>query len=124
MKVLIVEESAELSALWSRHLKRQGAEVVRRARPEDAFDVVSKHCFDVIVLQMQPDADAAIALINHAQFANEQTRVVCVARDGFFSDSTLFSISANACLMLDSRTKPEDLAAIVDYYGGSVAAMN
>lgn len=125
MKVLVVEENADLSKLWCRHLERQGAVVVQIAHADDAFVAVSRTRYDVIVLQMQSDAAAAIALINHAQFAHPNTQVICVAKNGFFSDGTLFSMSSNACTMIDEGTKPEDLAAIVDYYGGqSVAVMN
>ena len=45
-----------------------------------------------------------------------EARVIFVTNTTFFSDGSIFAHSPNACAYVPAATRPEDLAAMVDYY--------
>ena len=117
MKVLIVESNPELTKLWSGHLERQGAEVEHAATEVAAVDWLRIRDFDIIVLDLVVEGGSAFAVADYASYCRPAARVIFVTNTSFFSDGSIFQHIPNACAFLPSATAPEDLAAVIDYYG-------
>ena len=116
MNVLIVESEADLAQLWKRHLCRQGASVAIAQSQAEAIAHLSHQDVDVVVLDLVISGGSAFAVADYASFRRPETRVIFVTSTSFFSDGSIFAHSPNACAYVPSGTRPEDLAAMVDYY--------
>jgi DNA-binding response OmpR family regulator len=117
MKVLIVESNPELAKLWAGHLERQGADVLVVAGETDAIDAIRAEQVDVMVLDLVLEEGSAFAVADFASYSQPAARVIFVTNTSFFSDGSIFQHIPNACAFLPSATAPEDLAAVIDYYG-------
>ena len=121
MKVLIVESTDELAQLWRRHLERQGAEVFIARSGDQAVEMISDIGFDVIILDLILAEGSALAVADYALFRMPETSVIYVTDTSFFSDGSIFSVSANARAFVPTRTPPADLAAMVAHDGRAAA---
>lgn len=117
MKVLIVESSPELGRVWQRHLERQGMSVRLEYGQSGAAAALSAQCFAVIILNLVLTEGSALAVADLASYRHPQTQVIFVTNTSFFSDGSVFALSANARAFVQSDTPPEDLAAMVEHYG-------
>jgi CheY-like chemotaxis protein len=117
MDVLIVESSGELAHLWQRHLERQGASVTIAASGDAAVAQLTGSPFDVIILDLVLAHGSALAVADYAQFRLPDSSVIFVTDTSFFSDGSIFALSANARALVQTSTPPEDLAAMVAHYG-------
>lgn len=122
MKVLIVESSRELSALWRRHLERLGAVVAIAHDQDSATTLLQRRDFSIMVLDLVLDHGSALAVADFASYRRPDCRVIFVTNTSFFSDGSIFRHCANACAYLQSQTEPADLAAMVEHYAGQRAA--
>ncbi|SIT78359.1 response regulator transcription factor [Pontibaca methylaminivorans] len=116
MQVLIVESEPELGRLWQRHLERQGALVTLVHDQEAAILALCRSDFEIIVLDLVLGDGSALAISDFASYRRPEARVIFVTNTSFFSDGSIFAHSANACAYVQSRTPPEDLAAMVEHY--------
>ena len=124
MRVLIVENNQDLGGIWKKHLERQDAEVHLETDEEGAVRFLTQNSVDVIVLNLDLDSVAALAVADYAAYRRPEAKVVVVTASSFFSDGSIFAHSANACACLPAHTAPEDLATLVTYHGqiGAAAA--
>ncbi|MGC1503235.1 MAG: response regulator [Sulfitobacter sp.] len=117
MKVLIVESRSELGTLWQRHLERQGMHVSCVTTQNAATDHIAENPVDLIILDLMIEGGSALAVSDFADMRQPDARVIFVTNTSFFSDGSIFGLAANARAFLPSGTPPEDLAAMVEYYG-------
>ena len=117
MNVLIVESCSELGQLWQRHLERLGMQVVLRATQDDAIAYLSENDPQIIILNLVLEEGAALAVADFANYRMPEARVIFVTNTSFFSDGSIFAHAANARAFVPMGTPPEDLAAMVEYYG-------
>ncbi|SLN17541.1 Response regulator receiver domain protein [Aquimixticola soesokkakensis] len=120
MDVLIVESNADLGMLWSRHLERLSMTTTLVASQSEAIAKLQTHTFRMIVLDLDLEEGAAIAIADFANYRHPDTKVVFVTNTSFFSDGSIFQHMANACAFLPAQVAPKDLAAIVHYHGNKV----
>ncbi|WP_299407986.1 response regulator [uncultured Roseobacter sp.] len=118
MKVLIVESQNDLATLWQRHLERMGMTVARASGQVDAINHLSTHQTDVIIMDLMLGDGSALAVADYASYRLPDARVIFVTNTSFFSDGSIFRHATNACAFVQSATPPEDLAAMVEHYGG------
>lgn len=116
MRVLIVESDPDLGRIWSRHLKRLGAVVTLTPTQAAAIHALRMDAFDVIVLNLVLQDGAALAIADFASYRHPKARVIFVTNTSFFSDGSIFNVSANACAFVPTCTPPEDLAAMVEHF--------
>ena len=64
---------------------------------------------------------AEVSVAEIAAFRQPDASVIFVTRDRFFSDGSVFALSSNARAMVSPDTPLDDLAAIVEHYGGPVS---
>ena len=117
MQVLIVESTADLAALWKRHLERQEMTVAVAHGSERAVSMIATQPFDVIILDLVLRDGSALAVADYAQYRQPDTKVIFVTDTGFFSDGSIFSMTPNARAFVPTLTRPDDLAAMVAHYG-------
>lgn len=117
MRVLIVQSNANLGQLWCRHLERLQATVTVVQTGAQALSLVDSDTFDVIVLDLVLEEGSALTVADFAEFRQPNANVVFVTDTTFFSDGSIFNHSANARAFIQTATPPQDLAAIVHYYG-------
>lgn len=118
MHVLIVESDADLGNVWRRHLERAGKRVTLVATQEEAVAEISARDFSIIVLDLVIKDGSAFAVADYAGFRRPEVKVIFVTRQSFFSDGSIFHHASNACAMVQPDTRPDDLDAVVDHYGG------
>ncbi|WP_116131262.1 response regulator [Tropicimonas sp. IMCC34043] len=118
MQVLIVESNKDLGWVWKRHLERSGQSVTLAQSQEEAVDVVCGADLDVIILDVVLEEGSAFAIADYASYHSPRTKVVFVTNTTFFSDGSIFQIAPNACAYLRTATPPEDLALMVEHFGG------
>lgn len=119
MRVLIVQSNANLGQLWRRYLERLHATVTVVQTGAQALSLVDSDAFDVIVLDLVLEEGSALTVADFAEFRQPDANVVFVTDTTFFSDGSIFNHSANARAFIQTATPPQDLAAIVHYYGSS-----
>ena len=122
VRVLIVQSNADLGAVWSGHLERQGISVTLALTADDALKALRRVNFHAIILDMILSGGNALIVSDIAAFRQPGANVICVTDNTFFSDGSIFAHSATARLILRRETPPEELAAIVSYYGAQSAA--
>lgn len=120
MKVLIVESEPELGSLWQNHMRRQGMDVRLVVDQAEAALALHAQAFDIIVLDLVLARGSAFAIADLASYRHPETRIIFVTNTSFFSDGSIFNLSANACAFLQSDMPPEDLTAMVQHYGGGL----
>ena len=119
MRVLIVQNKRALGRVWARHLERQGATVKVVSSQEAATDALCDEDFDVIVLDLVLEGGSALAISDFASYRRPNARVIFVTNTSFFSDGSIFAHSNNACAYVASRTRPEDIVAMVEHFAKS-----
>lgn len=122
MRVLIVESDPGLAWLWKRHIERQGFDVALAAGQGEAVSVLNTGGVDIIILDLVLTEGSAVAVADYASYRRPETKVIFVTNTTFFSDGSIFQHMPNACAFLPLQTSPEDLAAVVEYYGKEAGA--
>lgn len=115
--VLIVESNSSLCQVWKRHLERLGRTVTLAQTVNEAYALLRRQQFSVIVLDYCMEKGSAIYLSDYAHYCQPQAKVILVTRSGFFSDGSILEHCGNACAILSDTAKPADLAALADHYG-------
>lgn len=116
MTVLIVEEDPSLAGLWKLHLERHNLKVDIAATSDAACSWLQEHIYKVVVLDLDLADGAALGIADMASYRNPATRIIFVTATTFFSDGSIFAISANAAGFMTVDTPPEDLAALVEHH--------
>ncbi len=119
MQTLIVQSNLSLGHLWKRHLERLDIDVMLTHSGADALALIQSFPFDVVVIDLMLSDQCAITVADMIAFRQPKANVVFVTDTTFFSDGSIFSLSANARAYVKSQTAPGDLAAIVQHYGGA-----
>ena len=119
MRVLIVESTPELAYLWGRHLERHDMVVDVAHEAEAAVRLISQVTYDVIILDLILAEGSALAVADYAQYRRPDVALIFVTDTTFFSDGSIFALIPNARAFVQSRTAPEDLAAMVEHYGSA-----
>lgn len=121
VQVLIVESNADLATIWSGFLRRQGMNCTIAGTAAEAYDALRASAFDALVLDMEVSESEALAVADFATYRNPDIPIIAVTARSFFSDGLLFQLIPNACGLLRSPLKPEDMAALVEHYGARSA---
>lgn len=117
--VLIVEQDSALGRLWARHIEEGGARVTVAPTHRSASEALRRDCFDALVVDLSLPGMSALAVAELASFLQPDARVVFVTPDDSFSGGSIFALSSNASAYLPTHTRPEDLAAIVEYHAAA-----
>jgi len=117
MRVLIVEGNPDLGWVWRRHLERRGCEVILAHSQGEAVDIIRSDKIDIIVLNLILENGSAFAIADFASYRCPGTKIIFTTSGEFFSDGSIFQHIPNAWAMMPSRIAPEDLSALVEYYG-------
>lgn len=123
VKVLIVESNPDLGRIWARFLERRGLICRLAAAEDDALTALRTDCFDAIVLDMEMPRGGALAVSDFAAYRYPDIPIIAVSARGFFSDGAIFELIPNARSLLRTPLRPDDMAALVEHYGGRYAAI-
>lgn len=115
--ILIVASNEGLAAVWRSHLERQDQEVHVVATQAEAVDFLCDHAPEVLVLDVMLTEGSVIATADFASYRRPETRIVFVTRNSFFADGSLFRHIPNTAAIIPEKTRPDDLAEIIAYYG-------
>jgi DNA-binding NtrC family response regulator len=122
VRILIVEHNRDLAGLWARFLERQGMACTLAASAAEAYDALRRGSFGALVLDMEMPGGAALAVADFATYRDPDIPIIAVTARGFFSDSAIFELIPNARGLLRAPLRPEDMAALVEHYGGRHAS--
>ena len=64
----------------------------------------------------------AIAVADFASYRNPDLPIIAVTARGFFSDGAIFQLVPNARGLLRTPLRLDDMAALIEHYGGRRAA--
>ncbi len=121
MHALIVNSDAELARLWQRTIQRSGARVTVARSQNRAIGVLQTTAIDIIVLDLALERGSALAVADFAGYRQPDCVIVPVTSATFFSDGSVFKHIPNTCASIRASTPPDDVAAIVEHYGGHPA---
>ena len=116
MQILIVQDNSALGKVWAQHLDRLGGTTTLTASVDEAIQQIFAHRFDVIVINLILQSGSAFSIADVVHLHQPEVNVIFVTDTSFFSDGSIFAHVANARIMLETATPPEDLAAIVQHY--------
>jgi DNA-binding NtrC family response regulator len=122
VQVLIVEHNRDLARIWAGFLGRQGMTCRLAGAAAEAYHTLRSQTFDALVLDMELPDGEAIAVADFASYRNPEIPIIAVTARGFFSDSAIFELVPNARGLLRAPLRLEDMAALVEHYGGRSAA--
>jgi CheY-like chemotaxis protein len=122
VRTLIVEHQRDLAEVWARFLTRNGLTCTIAGSEAEAYDKLREDVFDAIVLDMELPEGTAIAVADFATYRNPDIPIIAVTARGFFSDSAILQLVPNARGLLRESMRLDDMAALVQHYGGRYAA--
>jgi CheY-like chemotaxis protein len=122
VRTLIVEHQRDLAEVWARFLTRNGLTCTIAGSEAEAYDRLRESVFDAIVLDMELPEGTAIAVADFATYRNPDIPIIAVTARGFFSDSAILQLVPNARGLLRESMRLDDMAALVQHYGGRYAA--
>jgi DNA-binding NtrC family response regulator len=122
VRILIVEHNRDLAAIWARFLMRQGMACTLAGSSAEAYDALRHASFQALVLDIELPEGAALAVADFATYRDPEIPIIAVTARGFFSDSAIFELIPNARGLLRAPLRPEDMAAMVEHYGGRHAS--
>lgn len=122
MQLLIVEHNPDLAAIWAGFLSRQGVVCTIAGTEADARGALRRQPFDALVLDMELPAGAALAVADFASYRNPDMPIITVTARGFFSDAAILELVPNARGVLRAPLRLDDMAALIEHYGGRYAA--
>ncbi len=119
MKILIVQHNGDLAAIWAGFLARQGMDCVLAGTASASRTELRRQPFDAVVLDME--MPEAISVADFAIYRNPEMPIIAVTAETFFSDGAIFELIPNARGLLRTPLRLEDMAALVEHYGGRYA---
>lgn len=117
MRVLIVEENANLGRVWRRHLERLGYGVDMAQSQPQAIHILQNVEIDIIILNLILETGSAFAVADFSSYRQPKAKVIFITSSSFFSDGSIFQHIPNACAMMPAEVSAEDLGALVEHYG-------
>lgn len=121
MQVLIVEHNRDLAGIWASFLTRQGCACALAGDAAESREALRRQPFDALVLDMELPQGEAISVADFATYRNPDMPIIAVTARGFFSDSAILQLVPNARGLLRTPLRLEDMAALVEHYGGRYA---
>jgi DNA-binding NtrC family response regulator len=118
VQVLIVEHNPDLAAIWARFLAAEGATCTLALDAAEARTALRRGSFHALVLDMELPEGDALAVADFAAYRDPELPVIAVTARGFFSDSAILELVPNARGLIASPARLEDMAALVEHYGG------
>jgi CheY-like chemotaxis protein len=88
----------------------------------EAHQALRHDSFEAVVLDMEMPGGGALAVADFATYRDPDIPIIAVTARGFFSDSAIFELIPNARGLLRTPLRPEDMAALVEHYGGRHAS--
>ena len=116
VRLLVVQDNAELGRMWCRFLARQGMRADLAVSQQTALDYLSKHHYDVLVIEPDLEGGGGLPIADFASFRNPDVSILAVTRSTFFSEAMIFDIMPNARALLRTPVPPQDLAAYIEYF--------
>ena len=104
-----------MGKVWARSIERQGVDVSSASSQTEAIEILSGTEVSVIILDLQDGS--AFAIADFASYRYPDANVIFVTNTTFFSDGSIFRHIPNACAFVQTKTPPDDLAAMVEHYG-------
>lgn len=117
MRVLIVENNADLGFIWSRFLERQGLDVELATSQREAIELMRFDTFDALVLELVLPDGGAIAIADYATYRYPEIPIITITGGSFFSDGSIFEVIPNVHGLMRKPFRPDDLAALLEHCG-------
>jgi DNA-binding response OmpR family regulator len=117
VRVLIVENNADLAGQWKRQLVQCGLTVEWVETCSSAQKSIRFFKPEVIVLNLALLDAVALTIADFAGYTLPDAKVIFVTRAGYYADGLIFNLATNACVCVPETIAPSDLAAMVEHYG-------
>ncbi len=114
LRLLVVQENADLGQIWCNFLRRRGVEVTLVTNGEDAVRAIAMDPFDALIIE--PVLSGGLPVADFATFRNPEIIIIAVTKSDFFSGGALFDLIPNARGVLRPPVRPEDLAAYLEHF--------
>jgi DNA-binding NtrC family response regulator len=118
---LIVEHNREIARVWADFLERQGMVCEIAESGAEAYEALRTRAFAALVLDVDLTDGEALQVADFASYRNPDIAIIAVTPRNFFSDGAIFELIPNARGLLRAPARPEDMAALVEHYGGKSA---
>ena len=122
MRLLVVQDNADLGRLWGNFLRRRGLDVTLVTTDEEAIKALAMDPFDAMVIEPALSSGGGLPVTDFATFRNPDIVIIAVTKSDFFSGGSLFDLIPNARGVLRTPVRPEDLAAYLEHFGSRATA--
>ncbi len=116
MRVLVVQDNPDLGSIWCKFLNRHGLDARLVTSEAAAIDALEADRFDVLVLEPVLDGGGGLCIADLAAFRYPDMPIIAVTKSSFFADGSIFAMIPNACGLLRTPVKPEDLVAYLEHF--------
>lgn len=116
IRVLIVGGDDNVQWMWKRHLLDEGFVVNVVFTEDDALERLRTRAYDIVVLDLSHQRDAAQVISAYANVRRPDARLVFIAGRDHIGDGALFQMCANACAIVPAHGYPSDLSAVIQHF--------
>lgn len=120
MRLLVVQDNADLGRIWCNFLARRGLEVSLATSGEDANRILAQDIYDAMIIEPVLSGGGGLPVADFATFRNPDVIIIAVTKSDFFSSGSIFELIPNMRGLLHTPVRPEDLAAYVEHFSERV----
>ena len=115
MRVLIVQDNADLGRIWCRFLARQNLDVHLVTKQVEACEALRTDAYDALVLEPILEGESGFAIADFAVMMHPDIQIIAVTKSSFFSEGSVFDLIPNARGLMRVPLRPDDLAALLEH---------
>ncbi|MBD3625065.1 MAG: hypothetical protein HUJ24_06740 [Rhodobacteraceae bacterium] len=117
MRILLVQQSEDLGAIWCRFLKRHGVAADFAGTQQKALAALEASDYDALVIDPVLDGcGGGLPVADFATFRNPDIVILAVTGSSFFSEGSIFDLIPNARGVMHTPMRPDDLLAYLEHF--------
>jgi DNA-binding NtrC family response regulator len=119
VRILIVQQNADLARFWARYLSRQEAHVFIATNVDEAIKTLRFENVDVAILDMALPNGGSFQVSDYAGVFQPDIPIIAISSSTFFSGSDLYEMVPNARALLSMPIQLSDLRVMVEHFAVS-----
>ncbi|MSU88225.1 hypothetical protein GE300_01170 [Rhodobacteraceae bacterium 2CG4] len=117
MRILLVQESEDLGRIWCRFLRRHGVAADYAGTQRQALAALEDGDYDALVIDPVLDGrGGGLPVADLATFRNPDIIILAVTGSRFFTEGSIFDLIPNACGVMHTPMRPDDLLAYLQHF--------
>ncbi|MEM8554594.1 MAG: response regulator [Pseudomonadota bacterium] len=115
MDALIIEDNAELAAVWRIILEERGHSVTWARSAREGHTKIATSAFHLVLSDLLLGDASALGILDYARVKNPEARIVLITGSNAYAHGELHSLAPAADWILRKPVSVDVLTAILDY---------